>query len=666
MELDRDIVRGRYEYQGGFGAEITRMLTNNGSGNNNYKSYTQFTVQGGDTTQYNRNNNNIEQTGETREVFVYEHTGNGISNNNNNAGAGEVYIVAHGWNPAFTDFLEIANIVKTAKPAARVLVVDWMQAAETKDKLPVGGTNSPNYKAVTWIGAIAQRLSNELQQDITSSSINFIGHSFGTLLSSETARVLPGNVNTITALDPPSEGDTGGYDLYPSIPERQGPADYSAVSNYSRAYVGSRSIAGNQGLAATAHESFQMDFGVGFRAPGSEHGWVVKTAGRLINSNDGRKLAENPFSSQQEKPNLFTLDDNQIHPQFQQNIPGFMHQGIMVVNSENEVQFLVAANSELTGTLVFGTNQDDDLSASNEISKDLLLRVGNNTFYADKGNDKVVSDTGNDTLYGGEGNDTLDGYIGDDFLYGEEGEDNLNGSFNDDELYGGEGNDTLDGSTGNDLAVFSDLFENYEYSISKGFLSFTDTITFAHTRGTQEDGTDKLKNIDYAEFSDVIVPLPLEDGPQDTNQTSISDNNGVLIASASLTLPTFMFDKDADYKISFSSSPQSIQYNIAYIIDVSGSMSGTPLQEAKSAYTSLTNSLVNSGIADVSQFVVIPFNSNASQSSPVDANEAISTIQGLNSGGGTDFTPALNTAYSFFSGLQTESVLLDNNGHNYT
>jgi Ca2+-binding RTX toxin-like protein len=115
-----------------------------------------------------------------------------------------------------------------------------------------------------------------------------------------------------------------------------------------------------------------------------------------------------------------------------------------------------------------------------------------------------------------------------------------------------------------------------------------------------------------------------------------------------------MLDGDADYKINLSSSQQNLQYNFAYIIDVSGSMDGTPLQEAKDAYESLTNSLINSGIADVSQFKVIPFDDNVKSVSPsglLDATQAVTAIQNAYGGGGTNFTPALNTAHQFFSGL---------------
>ncbi|MDJ0615779.1 MAG: VWA domain-containing protein, partial [Calothrix sp. MO_192.B10] len=270
-------------------------------------------------------------------------------------------------------------------------------------------------------------------------------------------------------------------------------------------------------------------------------------------------------------------------------------------------------------------------------------------------------------LVGGEGADTVYGGFSDDILLGGEGNDNLVGEFTEtplnpspptfvnfgnDTLIGGPGDDTLDGGSHGkrDIAIFTDRFENYEVSRSG------DIVTVNHIRGTQWDGKDTLINVEYASFDDSygnskLVNLNLlEDGPTDTNRVSFLSNSGDTIY-ASLGSSTYMFDTDASYTINLSSSPQNFQYNFAYIIDVSGSMSGTPLAEAKNAYISLTNSLIDSGIADVSQFVVIPFNSSASASGLLDANQAISTIQGLSAGGGTSFQPALNTAYEFFSGL---------------
>ena len=95
-------------------------------------------------------------------------------------------------------------------------------------------------------------------------------------------------------------------------------------------------------------------------------------------------------------------------------------------------------------------------------------------------------------------------------LLGLEGDDIINGNIEDDIIVGGEGNDTINGGVGEDIVIFSDLFENYDYSISED-----GTITFSHTRGARKDGIDKLKNIEFARFFDKTVALPLVALPLD-------------------------------------------------------------------------------------------------------------------------------------------------------
>ena len=65
-----------------------------------------------------------------------------------------------------------------------------------------------------------------------------------------------------------------------------------------------------------------------------------------------------------------------------------------------------------------------------------------------------------------------------------------------------------------DIAVFSDDFENYD-------ITYNDdgTITVAHTGGTQEDGTDTLRNIELMRFADVDVSV----STAATGQPVISD-----------------------------------------------------------------------------------------------------------------------------------------------
>ena len=267
----------------------------------------------------------------------------------------------------------------------------------------------------------------------------------------------------------------------------------------------------------------------------------------------------------------------------------------------------------------------------------------------------ILGEEENDILLGSEGNDTIEGSKGNDVLIGDQI------TANNDLLDGGEGDDILDGSGGEDTAVFNDNFENYEYFIDPD----TEVITFTHTEGTETDGSDTLTNVELAQFSDRLIPLPLEDGPEDTEEADIFNLDGERQGVASLTLPTYTYDRNADYTFTLSSAEDSILYNLAFIIDVSESMAfdysngeiigeNDKLINAKAAYTSLTNFLTEEGIA--SQFAVIPFSDSASLIGPQDASGTIATINGLSVINRTNFNAPLQEAISFFSGANSNAT----------
>ena len=252
------------------------------------------------------------------------------------------------------------------------------------------------------------------------------------------------------------------------------------------------------------------------------------------------------------------------------------------------------------------------------------------------GEDDSDENNGNDTLIGSDRSEIIEGLGGNDILEG------------------GADDDRLDGGDDNDTAVFSDNFENYKYEIDPT----TEEITFTHVEGTQTDGSDTLTNVEFAQFSDRLVPLPLEDGPEDTEKAEILNLDGEATENvASLTLPTYTYDGDANYTFSLSSAEESIQYNFAFIIDISNSMdtnddpartSNNKLVNAQAAYTNLTNFLAQQDIA--SEFAVIPFNDSARLFDSLSATQAISTIDGLSADGNTNFTIPLQVAIAYFNG----------------
>ena len=157
------------------------------------------------------------------------------------------------------------------------------------------------------------------------------------------------------------------------------------------------------------------------------------------------------------------------------------------VESNNEViaapvtidiyNFIVSEMGE-----VDGTKNGNDLPENAIVGTDFSPQNGN-------GNDTIVGSYRRERILGEGDNDKLYGESANDRLEGGFGNDTLDGGENDDILQGDEGNDRLEGGNNNifqgdrDIAVFSEDFENYEYSIAEGGIFGEDTITFNHNLG---------------------------------------------------------------------------------------------------------------------------------------------------------------------------------------
>jgi Ca2+-binding RTX toxin-like protein len=110
---------------------------------------------------------------------------------------------------------------------------------------------------------------------------------------------------------------------------------------------------------------------------------------------------------------------------------------------------------------------------------------------------------GDDFLIGNELDNTLEGKSGNDFLHGSSGNDNLQGGAGDDEFVGGRGDDTIDGGDDKDLVIYSGKCADYDVTRDEG----TGLITIAHVRGSKTDGTDVIKNVEKARFTDSAIDL---------------------------------------------------------------------------------------------------------------------------------------------------------------
>lgn len=429
---------------------------------------------------------------------------------------GKTWVVIHGWNDGEktndgqpSNLPKLATDLANVRPNDRVYFLNWEQASvngrisndDTNDlesSLRVG-----NYFAAKWIRPVAEfvvtELLNKLKIDsvAASKSLNLIGHSLGSLVSGEIGRLYKegfkddkGNeikpngvgVNTITALDPPSASSIdlltlGGvdYDLDGRNTQGDSPNNFSEVSNYSLALVGARSLAGNQKLAATADESFQMDFGA-LSVPVNEHGQVVQTFTNLLN----QTKKEQPLGLLQQeiikdrilndrgrfntRQNAFSYPVNPIEPRSERL---FVHEGIMSVQAPDRPIFLaIKDTNSANDDIVYGSIDDNigdrKLDGSNFGG---LLGVTGNSIFTGSGNDKIFGDTGNDEINGDSGDDTLDGGAdndtliggdglldsGKDVLEGGKGNDSIRGGGDNDILTGGIGSDKLDGGGGDDV-----------------------------------------------------------------------------------------------------------------------------------------------------------------------------------------------------------------------
>ncbi len=298
-----------------------------------------------------------------------------------------IWLVIHGWdNNVDDDSSATPKVVKALKikyPNDRVLALDWSEAASNQGAF--GSKVRGVYYAATWIRPVAEATVQQLREkygidDLSAvNNLNIIGHSLGSIMSAEIGSLYSSGVRSITALDPASEiilkrdilSELGGYDVDGRTPAYKeasllrkglsmissglisgrdlvrgnidrpkcfGTSNNSAiqssgcdssrpVAQFSRAFVGKSSISGNQGLAASADESYQIDFGAGSKKPRDvvdaliksfeEHGDVVTVFTNMISNNK--------FGG------LLGVDDLNLHPEIIRGGDG--HSGIIKVEN---------------------------------------------------------------------------------------------------------------------------------------------------------------------------------------------------------------------------------------------------------------------------------------------------------------------------------------------
>lgn len=197
-------------------------------------------------------------------VDIWQYNGNGRINASIDPNK-ETVVVIHGWNPDKSeyqpkDYLEELTKTIGSKPDLQVLALDWGKAAI--DSTFILGNLIP-LDAAKRIRPVAEWAAQTLTQlGIAPEKITLVGHSLGSYVSAEIGKML-GGVKNLVALDPAFP--TNRYDVDGRESGQQRVTDFNQAAINSLAFFAGESwigggIAGDAPQAATAHNSFAIDF----------------------------------------------------------------------------------------------------------------------------------------------------------------------------------------------------------------------------------------------------------------------------------------------------------------------------------------------------------------------------------------------------------------------
>lgn len=145
------------------------------------------------------------------------------------------------------------------------------------------------------------------------------------------------------------------------------------------------------------------------------------------------------------------------------------------------------------------------------------------------------------------------------------------------------------------------------------------------------------------------------DGPPTGAGALLTNLVGAPLGDVTISAPTFTADGEIDYTVAVGGIGRATQYNIAYIIDVSFSMQGQRIEDAKAAYIELTDQLIDLGFDDNSNFAIIRFNIGAASEENLRAEQLggpLQSIQPANLGFGfigSNIGTAIQEALNFFA-----------------
>ena len=387
-----------------------------------------------------------------------------------------------------------------------------------------------------------------------------------------------------------------------------------------------------------------------------------------------------------------------------------------------EARIVLAGNFTLSGTTpVAGTISSLTYATGiatpvNEFAvSGLSLSYGGFLQAMGDGDFDAVYGTGHDWATGTTGNDRLYGYAGNDRLEAQAGNDTLFGSFGDDILDGGAGNDSLQGGSGNDTYILDSLSDRIvEFadagtdSVRTGLSAYTlgnhlENLSFtgiANATGTGNAlanviignrGHDRLSGLDGNDtLSGGNGNDTLDGGNGDdflagdagasavtTSASGVSPSNAALPLTLSMTMAEVSATSATTVTGYINNASQGTsRFNLAFVIDVSGSMSSPftganigdvnndgqaneKVDAAIASFNALVNSLEAAGLSDMVRISLIPFSDSSSilgvgtPTSDTNGNGVADLIDAaltLNNGGNTNYGAGLNRAIEFFNG----------------
>jgi hypothetical protein len=173
--------------------------------------------------------------------------------------------------------------------------------------------------------------------------------------------------------------------------------------------------------------------------------------------------------------------------------------------------------ADLQSTTFYGQLSSDlqvEITDANHFAGGFFSRVltsSGGTYSALDGGYSIANGTIIDNATGGSKDDILIGNEQGNDLTGNGGNDVLDGAAGDDELKGGAGNDTLFGGAGrHDEAIYTGAYANYTITHNPD-----KSVTISNLAGAGPDGTDTLRDVECAIFTDRHVPLDPLTGPFD-------------------------------------------------------------------------------------------------------------------------------------------------------